>query len=383
MALKNMNNKNLLLLILTLSTLTVAFVPDLLAKVGRMIPGFDVIYPVPDNNLKFKHEKHQTLSCETCHTEILQSQKTADRNLPEESNCKKCHGDKIRVSVNESGTEAKCGFCHNDYDPLNKSRPSRVFWPQARIEFSHAKHIKNGLKCDKCHLSMSSNKNRHLPKEKLCLECHNHLKINNKCAKCHESLPSGQLRTDFDGVYLVPLDGKLDHQRDWDKRHVAEAKFDEAACKTCHQQNFCNKCHDGIMKPMKIHPEDYATMHPIDARRNSESCNSCHRFQSFCMDCHQKMGLTQKAERQNSRTQIHPDGFASCNRTVTHHSDQAKRSLLACVSCHTESDCIQCHGAKGIQKCGKPIKIHGHLSYDKLSRMKAKNPRACKKCHEF
>lgn len=355
----------------------------LIAKSGRNLPGFDVVYQKPQSSLKFKHIIHKAVSCEKCHTEIGTSDKSTDRNIPLEQNCKECHADKIRKNVNDIGSIKKCGFCHADYDPLNKSRPARVFWPDPRIDFSHKKHLKSDMQCEKCHPMKEDGRNRTLPKEELCLECHKQRKIDNKCSVCHESYASGQLKTNFNGVYLVPLQGKLNHQRDWDKRHVKEAQFDRDVCDNCHQQAFCNKCHDGVMKPLKIHPEDYITLHPIDARRNSESCNSCHRYQSFCLDCHQKAGLTEKAERVNTRTQIHPEGFASCNRTVTHHSDQAKRSLLACVSCHTESDCIQCHGAKGGAKCGKMIKIHGHLSKNQLSRMKQKNPRACLKCHNF
>ncbi len=359
------------------------------ADAGKNVPGFEIVYPPKETHLIFSHEKHKTLDCRTCHARIDDSEKTSDRNLPEEAACKTCHGSKTRENINDPGDIERCGFCHRDYDPTRASLPSRVYHPAANLNFGHRTHLQRMMDCKACHQEITSLKTaseRDLPMEKTCLICHSREKdVKNRkgCTLCHVALPGGEIRTDFKGVRLVPQSGRLNHRRNWTKRHVEEARHQLSTCRECHQQHFCNSCHDGVMKPMKIHPEDYVTLHPIDARTNREHCTACHRYQSFCVDCHRKVGLTPEAIRKSSRTKIHPSGFGACYRTPDHHSFQAKRNLLACVSCHREADCTACHGANALCD-GQPIsvRIHGHLSSGQLERMKKANPRACRKCHE-
>ncbi len=50
-------------------------------------------------------------------------------------------------------------------------------------------------------------------------------------------------------------------------------------------------CHDSMQKPLSIHPNDYITLHPIQAKMDSMNCQACHRYQSFCAACHERVGI--------------------------------------------------------------------------------------------
>jgi hypothetical protein len=353
------------------------------AESGRSVPGFDIVYPPAQSAVKFSHQRHADHECLTCHASVVTSDASSDRNLPSERVCAGCHTVAVRETVNEPGNQDRCGLCHADFDPSGKSRPDRVNWPVARLTFSHQSHLGRMIACSTCHSGVDIGDvsgQRHLPKEAVCLTCHSRQDKNGSCALCHPSDPAGALQTDFGGVKLVPLEGALNHQNDWMRRHVTEAQISRSTCTACHQQRFCSACHDGVMKPLRIHPEDYVTTHPIDARKQTPRCQSCHRFQSFCLDCHRKLGVGPESVRKDGRTRIHPPGWGDCVRGLTHHADQARRNLAACVSCHTESDCLTCH--KAGSACGGNVNVHGHMSDGQLSRMQKLNPRACEKCHE-
>jgi len=355
---------------------------DLAAEEMGLTPGFETVYPTPSGALRFSHKAHTGLECLRCHPDAAGSTRVSERLLPEEKLCADCHGDKLRKTANEPGDEARCAFCHADFDPLNRERPSRIGWPEARLHFPHDQHVQRMIACDTCHVGIaeSNTLGRHLPKESLCLSCHPKASDGNNCRLCHTGQVGPGITTDFKGERLAPSQGRLAHQGDWTKRHALESRMNRESCRPCHSQNECNRCHDGVMKPMRVHPEDYATMHPIDARQNEMRCKSCHRFQSSCLDCHKKLGVTADAERKSARVRIHPEGFGACVAGANHHAFQARRNLAVCISCHQENDCLACH--KSGAACGGAVNIHGHLSDSELSRMQAKNPRACRKCHE-
>jgi len=376
---KSWSLKHLLVL---LGLLLVA--PFAVAQVGEIVYGFDVVYPKRLTTLKFSHKKHSKQECQTCHKYIIESDKASDRNLPAEVVCQECHKENTRTSPRDTGSQAKCSLCHSDYDVSLKNLPARSHWPESKIKYNHKVHVNRMIACSTCHAGVEesdSSGGRHLPHMGTCTSCHKLNGKENTCTLCHVSKPSGAIiKTRFNGVKLVPSSGTLNHHLDWGKRHAKEAKVDKKTCDNCHVQRDCNTCHDGVMRPYKIHPNDYATLHAIDARKNTPNCQSCHRLQSFCVDCHRKLAVSPEAEHRPARVQYHPQGWGDCKPTPTHHGYQAKRNLTGCVSCHREADCLRCH--KSGSPCGGNVKIHGHLSNDKLSRMQNRNPRLCKKCHE-
>ena len=90
--------------------------------------------------------------------------------------------------------------------------------------------------------------------------------------------PSGMLRGDIHGM-------------DWKNNHRQPAQADPEYCATCHKQSWCQSCHNGVVRPLDLHGGDYVSRHSIEARRNQPDCGSCHRRQTFCLGCHERLGV--------------------------------------------------------------------------------------------
>ena len=61
----------------------------------------------------------------------------------------------------------------------------------------------------------------------------------------------------------------------------------------------------------------------------------------------------------------------------SHVSDA--RQLDACVSCHIERDCVQCHGAGGV---GGSFNVHPQGFSASCASQMRRNPRPCFVCHD-
>jgi len=91
----------------------------------------------------------------------------------------------------------------------------------------------------------------------------------------------------------------------------------------------------------KSHRTDFISIHPIKALDNPQSCNRCHE-PSFCSDCHNR--FPKGSLHIKSHLMLGPDhqGYSPAN--AQEHASEARRNLQSCQSCHPEGDaCIQCH----------------------------------------
>lgn len=62
----------------------------------------------------FDHGAHQELTCESCHSGVRESTKTADLQLPGIDNCRQCHGQDESPGM----VRSECVSCHSYHDPL-------------------------------------------------------------------------------------------------------------------------------------------------------------------------------------------------------------------------------------------------------------------------
>jgi hypothetical protein len=228
-----------------------------------------------------------------------------------------------------------------------------------------------------------------------CLRCHGNgeatvdrpTSASGKCDVCHLTDSSGRMRTAFSTGRLLPprwMHG-AEHGADWVERHKVVAGADSAFCATCHYEQECMDCHDGRVRPRRVHPNDWISMHPVAARQNDPDCSSCHRAQSFCITCHERSGVSQSAPTANVQSQgrFHPPRsvWSDPPRTAAHHAWEAERNISACVSCHTERDCAVCHGTAA--RGGRGGLSPHPAGFDASCRSAmAQNARPCLVCHD-
>jgi len=122
----------------------------------------------------------------------------------------------------------------------------------------------------------------------------------------------------------------------------------------------------------KTHRSDYISIHSMKATDNPQNCYRCHES-GFCNDCHK--GIREKG---NMRIRSHRKAGPS-NQTYNWNSDhaaEARRNLQSCESCHPDADvCVACH------RSGQ-TNPHPKNWRDISKRYKDESRgRTCRKCH--
>ncbi len=224
-----------------------------------------------------------------------------------------------------------------------------------------------------------------------CFHCHQMTdaasrgQASSACDTCHERGERGTvIRTMYASGTLQPPRWlhNAEHTPDFIERHKWVAADDSQFCSNCHREDFCTDCHDGRVRPRSIHPNDYLNMHAVEARMATERCTSCHQEQSFCVTCHLRAGVAESSPSSTRDSgRFHPPKsiWSDPPRRPGHHAFEAERNLNACVSCHTERDCISCHGALGV---GAGFDPHQNGFVAGCSTQYRRNPRPCLACHE-
>jgi hypothetical protein len=362
-----------------------------------------VIYPQQQITLRFNHKFHLTTAgatCKTCHGKAYESHSVEDSLIPQGTTCDACHmTDHSNLSKVTPGDdeEGKCGFCHMGYKEGDGNIVAKLVMPRANMVFDHQKHTSRNINCQQCHGAIQELElatRDQLPRMRGCFRCHqmpdaaSRGEAKSDCTTCHVKMnaPTGggsRMRTMFASGELRPPRWLRNaaHSADWISRHKMVAGNDSQFCSNCHKEDFCVDCHDGKVRPRSIHPNDYLSMHPIEARMATQKCTSCHREQSFCLSCHQRVGVTMSGPT-GTRTagRFHPPKaeWSDPPRKPGHHGFEAQRNLNACVSCHIERDCVVCHGGTGI---GGGFNPHKSGFQGGCSTQMQRNPRPCFVCH--
>jgi hypothetical protein len=390
-----------------------------------------VVFPEQAMPLRFNHQKHVKqlgMSCTTCHAAAKISQQAADSLLPPATRCDSCHGTNHRnlsaVTSDEARPLGQCNFCHAGYDPKRPSIVARVLLPKPNLRFNHQKHVVGQrMACARCHGKVQELRlatRDQLPRMKECVTCHvlgsadgrggqaisaspnakaspgaARAKASGACTTCHLSEASGMLTTTFKSGKLLPPPWLHDagHGSDFIERHKLVAGDDSKFCANCHQERFCVGCHDGNVRPRRIHPNDFLSQHPVAARQDNPRCTSCHQQQSFCLTCHQRAGVAMSGPIGNfaGRGRFHPPKsvWTDGPRSGSHHAWEAERNLNACVSCHQERDCAMCHATRGVGGrgpnigggAGQGVNPHPAGFSARCQQALRQNARPCLTCH--
>jgi nitrate/TMAO reductase-like tetraheme cytochrome c subunit len=204
-------------------------------------------------------------------------------------------------------TNASCLQCHNI---------DRVVSTGGDIKIPHRQHVEmQGLQCADCHFNVVHTRKGTpggAPPMDVCYMCHDGVKAPNACTTCHVKPPD---KTEAHPTDAVQNHGKLARERIEDCRrcHSEQSKFCENChskppashqaeswrythrvaveakgrdtCFGCHQEDFCQKCHE------VQHPPNWVQTHPEFAQGGGEPCLVCHS-PAFCDRCHVSQGVT-------------------------------------------------------------------------------------------
>ncbi|MCM0082538.1 cytochrome C [Geomonas sp. Red32] len=121
----------------------------------------------------------------------------------------------------------------------------------------------------------------------------------------------------------------------------------------------------------KSHRSDFVNIHPLKALDNPQTCYRCHD-KSYCQACHDRF------PRGSMRIKSHlPTGSNSQSYVWTsEHSTEARRNLQSCQSCHPEGDvCLRCHSATS------GARINPHPRDFQGGNISARTKRTCRICH--
>ncbi len=310
--------------------------------------------------IKFSHSKHAEngVECATCHSSITESVSTKENIFPGHNECQSCHEDKVT---------SECAYCHvNSEDPKGLPKPIR------EISFNHKFHMQEQkMECVTCHQGMEKTDFAtavNHPSMATCNTCHNNVKANNECETCHLNIAN--LRPASHSVVSF----KKEHGR------MSRLRTMDAQCQSCHSNNFCEQCHDGnnltklnpkeamglisprasgninslALKGQMVHDINFRFTHGIEAKGKAADCQSCHRTQEFCADCHRNgsAALGGAIPTSHEKAGFVTLGVGSGGGT---HAALAKRDINRCISCHDaeggDPTCTMCHsdpdGVKG------------------------------------
>ena len=249
----------------------------------------------------FSHQFHieeMETGCIACHIDIESSESATDDNLPTMDECSACH---------DVEDDTNCGMCHKNTD-----EPGAAVHVEHTYNFNHAKHLAQGLTCERCHTAVINSEepvNNAFPVKKDCMGCHNNQTASSECSLCHT-----------DGMTLATI-----HPADWRHSHGQQVKFDDEFCQACHQMpDFCIKCHMGDNLLGNVHDLNFQFTHGLEAQAKQADCAVCHSQQAFCTTCH---------ESGNRMPLAH-----SASYWIARHGRVAKNDPENCAVCHDTAD---------------------------------------------
>jgi hypothetical protein len=79
----------------------------------------------------------------------------------------------------------------------------------------------------------------------------------------------------------------VSHTARWkDDLHGKYAALDRTTCATCHQADYCVRCHNELPRSHQPLPVFVGGAHATLALLDTRACLTCHTFQNSCADCH-------------------------------------------------------------------------------------------------
>ncbi len=324
------------------------------------------VYKSNKEIIKFSHELHaEDVACEDCHTGVPESTTLTGRLLPEKDVCATCHDvdddeecgtchyedvyeplvqDKSGLYFSHSqhvNDNTKCTTCHKGIEKVAYAGESMGANPPMETCYTcHGDTKVASSACEACHVSNDN------------LIPNNHKKVN--FAKNHKFLAE-----ESENCVMCHEDPFCE------TCHNATVALDVTNTADDFYTPYSPHSYTGNHKNQQItrvHELNYRYSHGIDARGKTSDCATCHQTEQFCVECHNLEGgdhaLGGFLPTSHTVANFLLIGAGSGGGK---HADFAKRDIESCASCHDvqggDANCILCHSdPDGIQ--GTNAKTH-------------------------
>lgn len=95
------------------------------------------------------------------------------------------------------------------------------------------------------------------------------------------------------------------------------------------------------------HRSDFISIHPLKAAANPQSCYRCHESKQ-CSECHDR--FPKGSLKIKSHMALGANGQSYSPASGAEHATEARRNLQSCASCHPDGDaCKACHSSGGVR----------------------------------
>jgi hypothetical protein len=294
------------------------------------------------------------LECEACHVPEGGTPMEVDAQLVLEQ-CLSCHGHAAENHL----VDADCSVCHGPATETEMGGEWLATLPyppaHARGDFLPEVHgllaATEPARCATCHT------------QERCTSCHVNADAVPEIADIPEAPASLELPR-YAAHYFVPPSHE---SPDFLDDHGPMASV--AACATCHTRDDCAACHTvelptvavalpraaDVRAPGVLLEPKAPTSHAIASFQNDHgaiaaadpaSCASCHT-RSECSDCHAAVAVTASLPGELAGPGYHPPNY------LARHSAEAYGRRLECSSCHdTAAFCRDCHQQAGFETTG-------------------------------
>lgn len=213
-------------------------------------------------DIKFTHIAHFAvkdkfnLDCTTCHYGIPRSTSLTNLTLPSMVDCVACHD--TAKSIRADAKMSNCQLCHAD-------TVQGMFTP-----VSHALNVKPASHNESWRFH---HQEAAAAPEATCFACHQNFTSSTRstdaCTSCHQVMKPAS------------------HTATWkDDLHGKYAGVERTACATCHQADYCVRCHNEVPRSHYPLPVFAGGGHATLALLDTRACFTCHTFQNTCSECH-------------------------------------------------------------------------------------------------
>lgn len=248
--------------------------------------------PAPQREIRFSHKNHvegQQQECAACHAGIETSEKPSLAFLPVMATCSTCH--------NNVQAKAACEACHSKVETLLPLSHQGVAWAKEHKRLVRVDAPSND--CAVCH------------SENFCQICHAEATTQFTRGGLVRSVPENRPAPSG----RLPLVKERVHDLNFIFTHAIDLRSKQADCYSCHnEKTFCSDCHTrnqdaGFARPfpsshraadfVRLGTGSGGGQHAVLARRDMESCASCHDVEGHdpvCVTCH--TNLAPKGKRQ-------------------------------------------------------------------------------------